>query len=526
MPRDAERRLIVATLLMVLAVLLGRMLAPSDLWDQAQPRTVAYTADIIAHGGASWILPRDADGLGATKPPLYNWIAVPFVVLIGRPVELAHRAPSILAMLGTLAVTIAIGRRLGRGVGWLAALMLVASYPIFKLGTIARPDMPLVFFLVVGFASSTRLLTRGAGCSATAGASGSAVAPARLVALRAAFWGALVAAAWTKGPAAILLLLHALVAARLARGEFRAVSAIGLWWALPALAVAAAWPLGVWIVDARHLVEQLWREEFAGRVAGTGTEGGGRGPLGILLGMPSMPAYFVVRFVPWSILAIVAIAALVKAPRPARRDPERILLISSAVWIGVVLLLFSLSSGKRADYIAPAFPPAALLAAWWLVDSTGIRRRPGAVIAVAAGAVATMLLAAWTLSPLDRGGAAALQEAQRRARCEHDRLLREGLAGQVALLAIQTPLEQLPATIGTGRPMDSAVEQALRLLESGRPMLLLYDRTTIPALLAARLDEAERTGLGEERWSIDIPWKERVGVARRNLTCVAISAPP
>ena len=41
----------------LVVLFVGRVLGPSDLWDQTQPKTVSYTTDIIVHGGSHWILP-------------------------------------------------------------------------------------------------------------------------------------------------------------------------------------------------------------------------------------------------------------------------------------------------------------------------------------------------------------------------------------------------------------------------------------------------------------------------------------
>ena len=47
--------LVVCTIVAIMWLLAARILGPSDAWDQTQPRTMAYTTDIIANG--RWILP-------------------------------------------------------------------------------------------------------------------------------------------------------------------------------------------------------------------------------------------------------------------------------------------------------------------------------------------------------------------------------------------------------------------------------------------------------------------------------------
>src|SRR5690554_347651 len=116
--------LIGSSMLGLVWILIARMLGPSDLWDQTQPKTISYTTDIIVHGGEHWILPLERGALPATKPPLYNWLAVPMVKLLGFGSEVAHKFPSILAICLCWLVLVRLGRRLDANndgsVGWLA----------------------------------------------------------------------------------------------------------------------------------------------------------------------------------------------------------------------------------------------------------------------------------------------------------------------------------------------------------------------------------------------------------------------
>ena len=65
------------TALVMLVIFGCRWFGPSDLYDNDQPKTVAYTVDMVRHG--RWLLPVDMLGRPATKPPMYNWISVPVV---------------------------------------------------------------------------------------------------------------------------------------------------------------------------------------------------------------------------------------------------------------------------------------------------------------------------------------------------------------------------------------------------------------------------------------------------------------
>ena len=77
---------------LVMLVIFGcRWFGPSDLYDNDQPKTVAYTVDMVEHG--RWLLPVDMLGRPATKPPMYNWIGAPFVAA-GWHDEFALKLPS------------------------------------------------------------------------------------------------------------------------------------------------------------------------------------------------------------------------------------------------------------------------------------------------------------------------------------------------------------------------------------------------------------------------------------------------
>ena len=102
----------IVLLLVTLAIVIGaRAIGPSDIHDKSQPKTVAYTADIVLHG--NWVLPRDMVGGPARKPPMYNWIAAPFVAALGFA-EPVLKMPSILGGVVTVVLILFITRRMLR----------------------------------------------------------------------------------------------------------------------------------------------------------------------------------------------------------------------------------------------------------------------------------------------------------------------------------------------------------------------------------------------------------------------------
>ncbi len=394
-----RRALVVCSMAALLWSIAARVLGPSDMWDQRQPRTVSYTTDIIVNGGDHWILPVEQGEYPATKPPLYNWLAVPMVKVLGFSSDLAHKSPSVIALCLCWLAVVRLGRFLdaaqGQTVGWLAGLMLAANYTTFKLGYLARPDMLLTLWLLLGWLAATALLTSPP----------DVLRAPKARALRLAFWLCVALAGLTKGPPAIILPLYALLAARGLRGSWRAAAVFGWSWGLPlSLGLFGSWIWGVYRIDAQHLIDTLWFEEFFGRVTGLGSEGNVRGPVEFFRRILHMPLYYLSRFAPWSILSILAMVALWSRGAAGTDNRSRYWqeighgagawLHAAAILVVLIVALFTLSTGKRADYIAAAIPPGSLLAAWWLLR---IPPRWGITAPWLAPATAVVFLASMTV---------------------------------------------------------------------------------------------------------------------------------
>jgi len=443
--------LVVSAFAVLVIALAARILGPSDLWDQTQPKTVSYTTDMIVHG--RWMLPIERGEFPATKPPLYNWLAAPVVKVVGFTSEWAHKSPSIIALVAVWTAIIWLGMRIDRPriegrdssllrkqesrgskdvdgaeldsrlrglrmidplslwervrafrcvraddacvttadphpgplpegegdgsergkdeasrgnvalpglVGWMAGLAIPTNYMLFKLGYLARPDMVLTLWLTLGWMAATAVII--------------AAEPRRFMQL--AFWVCVGLAGLAKGPAALVLIVYGVFAGKALTGSWKNTARLGWLWGLPlALAMVGAWIVAVWRIDPEHLANELWYGEIAGRVTGTGPKGAeGSGPWYFLTSLPHMPYYFFSRVAPWSVVAILAIVHLWRRNLvPGQRNWQVITdgdgrwYHACALLIIITVVLFSLSTGKRADYVAATAPPAALLAAYWLL---------------------------------------------------------------------------------------------------------------------------------------------------------------
>ncbi len=395
-----RRVFVVAAVLICLIIPTARLTGASDLHDQTQEKTSAYTTDLALHATdwRRWVLPMQQGTYPATKPPLYNWIAMPIVWLTDGRVEWPHHLPSLLAYLAVCVLLWRIGDRLDpRGItGPLAAIILASNYAWFKLSMLVRPDTLLSLWLALGWVGVTLLLS-GAGSTR------------RRSMWRAVIWISCALAVLTKGPPALLIPMFAAAlgwfdargaaggpASRLRRSS-HALRECGALWGIPlVLGVTAVWVGLVWRIDPDHLYNTLLREEFVDRAMGTGAEGVKQGPWDLIRTALNMPLYFVTRFVPWSIFFFGALIDLGKARGEtssvetlagSQGAPEgsRYWMRSGVIYTILVVVVFTLSAGKRADYIASSYISAALVAAWCLTH-LGWRladRQPAMILAIA-----------------------------------------------------------------------------------------------------------------------------------------------
>lgn len=453
-----------------LAVLLGaRLAAPSMLQRFDQPKTATYTADIAQNG--RWLLPRDAFGGTATKPPLVNWLAAPLLKL-GFWTEPAVKMPMLLGSLATLALTVWMARALflkcpeigmNKGLAGDAACLAGIAWLVNPANAVmlyhCRPDPLLVAFLTGAWALGTRIVC------------GNEEPPLRVVL---GFWACAGAAALTKGPAALVPMLYLPLAARVLGGRWSLAHRSRWWWGLPlAVGIFLAWA----VPCALRYPEPFWNvlvgRELVAQAAGLGEQFGnhritGRGPIAALENMWKNPVWFFERFAPWSALTLCGLCAL--GWRRWFRHP----LGPAVLWMGVVLLFFSGSAHKTADYILPAYPAAAAVAAWFC--ATTLRRAgvhpwmvgaAGFLVAVGLGLEALF----WSGAAKDRGGenlkdfAAAVQAK----------------TGGEPVVCVGTGYNTLALFLRDFRPVDASADELAKARWVVAPL-----RGDVPAELVSR----------------------------------------
>ena len=382
--------LLAATALLYLAGLAG-----IDLWTPDEPRYAAIAEELrsFRHGLDGLVLLHLNDEVYTQKPPLYFWLAALFGAPGGRVDELAARLPSALAGLAAVAMTALLGRRMlvRPWAALLAGGLLATSFRFAFTARRAQLDVLLTAFELAAIVLFWRLET------ATGGTGNARRSPGVIAALHAS----LGAAALVKGPVGWLPL--AVFGVFLVwEGRGRAFREIVPWWAWS----LSLGPLVAWSATAVALAPPGFAEIAIGEnLLGRFFEGTSH----------ARPLYYYLYqlpldFLPWTLLLPTAIPILLRAARerPARGGDERRPVSPRTArfltaWVGVPLLFFSLSAGKRGVYLLPVFPALALLATLALARAPRRVRSPerAGAIALVCVALLEMLIAQSVFPRLD-----------------------------------------------------------------------------------------------------------------------------
>lgn len=348
---------------LVLVLFALRLAGPSNLTDNDQERPAAYALDALVNG--HWAVQYDWTGDIASKPPLYTWLVAGTSWLAGGANRFTLYLPCALSMLGaTLLVAREVFRTVGSRAALLTGIFLLANPLSAKLVALARTDATFTFCVTL-----TAMLALGAWRRMLAGQPQAGWYPT---------WFAATLATLTKGPLGALLGLSGLLAygverRRGIRSPWTPVHLAGL--AL-LLLLAGGWFLLAYRAAGDALVAKMIRSELVGHAVNR--EGAPPG-LGLIL----VPAYFLSRFAPWSLLAFWGAWEAMR--RPDARPEVRLLQRFATAWLLAGVVVFGLASHQRGDLVAPLMPAGAVLAAIpaarWLAPWT-VRRLLSTAIAV------------------------------------------------------------------------------------------------------------------------------------------------
>ena len=322
-----------ALLLLVALVVIGAGIGLRDPWPADEPRFALLSKYVLDSG--EWLLLRRGDELYSDKPPVFMWLQAVAIALAGS-VRAGFLLPSLLASLGTLALVYDLGRRLwnhrvGVVAGWLLLftlqftfqakraqidptllfLMTLANYGLLR-HWLRGPDWPM--WCLGWFAAGLGTITKGAGALSLL-----LLLPAAFAAARG--WRGI---AWGRGPA--------------------------LWWGPPAFVLACALWLGplAWAVGTRGdpaLRDYAHTILFHQTVNRYTQSWDHHEPAWYQLGVVMTLWLPAALALPWAVPAWWR--------RLRRRDPRYLLTLG---WVVMVVVFFSVPSGKRDVYILPALP--------------------------------------------------------------------------------------------------------------------------------------------------------------------------
>lgn len=354
-PRHAPFWLLLLALLM-----LGAGLGLRQPLNVDEERFLGVALEMLQSG--SWFIPHRAAEIYPDKPPLFMWAVALFIQLTGSP-SLALFLPALLAGAVATLCLYDLGRRLWNPrIGIIAALLFLATYQTHSILRAGQIDGFLCLWIILALYGLVRHLLLGPAWG----------------------WFYLACAAMGFGIISkgvgflpILMLIPYFYAARQGWRGVVAMPGQGRRWWLGLAAMLAA--IAVWLLPLVIMVtlqgnpesvaylQEILLKQTAKRYADAWHH---REPFWYFFA-EVIPKYWLPMFLalPW----------LVPAWRRqlAKRDGRVLVLLG---WVVLVLLFFSLSSGKRKLYIYPALPGLVLLVAPlvpWLLRRWFSRRPRG-----------------------------------------------------------------------------------------------------------------------------------------------------
>jgi 4-amino-4-deoxy-L-arabinose transferase-like glycosyltransferase len=343
-----SKKLFMAILLLVGVLIFLFNPGGRDLWDPDETRYAVVAREM--RGSGNWILPHLNTKIYAEKPPLFFWLVNFSVFFLGEDSELANRLPSALAGLLVVFLTFFFGERLfNTRVGFLSGLVLSTCFLFPQLSRWMMMDsLFTLFFLLAlfyfhrGYEDHERRQT--------------------YFFLAGFFIGLGVL---TKGPIAYLpipiLLLYSLF-----RKELKKAWNLDLLYCF----LISIGLVFIWLIPACWIGGEVYRDKILfGQTLGRLIEGGRH--------FHAEPFYFYfirfpLEFLPWTVFLPAALYCGLRREKVRRSEFLFVL-----VWFAVVFLFFTLSKGKKDNYILPLYPSASLMVGvlWDLRLDSGARDR-------------------------------------------------------------------------------------------------------------------------------------------------------
>ena len=353
-PGAASRRDVVVDVLWLIGLallLMGAGLGLRDPWPADEPRFALVARDMLRSG--DWLIPRVGGDLYADKPPVFFWLMAASMALTGS-MRVGFLLPSLLAGVGVVALVYDLLRRVrGREVAFAGALLLLLTFQFTWQARQAQIDATLCFLTTLSLYGLLRHLFAGPAIGWF------------FVGWAAAGFGVI-----TKGVGFLPLLLLVPFAVLRARGwEATAALRDYRWWLGPVFFLGA---VGTWFVPMMLATSAggellAYRNEILFQQTVTRYAGAWH---------HHEPAwYYFTNVIPLLWLPLIALVPWLW-PRWRHAIGSRdTFVVTLLAWVGLVLLFFSASAGKRGVYVLPAVPALVMAAAPWLPEV--LLRRPG-----------------------------------------------------------------------------------------------------------------------------------------------------
>jgi 4-amino-4-deoxy-L-arabinose transferase-like glycosyltransferase len=299
-----------------------------------EPRYARIAQEMSA--AHNWVTPTLEGRPWLEKPPLYYWVTIPMVRLLGPTEAAARLGSALLAFVASLAI-FALGRVFwGHAAGLASAAVLLTSIGFVAFGRSASTDMPFTSCLTVSLALLAAVAVGRVRARWTVAAYvflGLAVLAKGPVALVLA--GAVFAAFWCLRPSWRLATVRPWTGAMI-------VAAVALPWFWLAFRENGFSFIAFFVINhnlARYVSELHHHSEPFYYYAP------------VLLGL-------LFPWTGWLAALVPGRNIFLRLKELPRRDPARFFLL---LWVIVPVAFFSLSRSKLPGYILPVLPPLALL---------------------------------------------------------------------------------------------------------------------------------------------------------------------
>lgn len=362
-PRDVRRDVLWLCGLALLLIATG--IGLRDPWPADEPRFALIARDMVATH--QWLIPEVGGDIYSDKPPLFFWLIGAFLLLTDS-LRVAFLLPSALAGIGCVVLVYDIARRLwNRETGLIAGLALLGAIQFVWQARQAQIDATLCFFTTLSLYGLLRHLLLG---------------PAwRWYVLG---WAAAGLGIITKGVGFLpLLVFIPYFAWRGANWSPRPAIRWDWRWLLGPLALLAAaglWGVPMLLAASDDPVLAQYRHEilFKQTVDRYADPWHHHEPFW----------YFLVNVIPVLWLPLTALLPWLWSHWRENFRQRDLRVLLPLTWVGLVVLFFSISSGKRGVYVLPALPAFALACAPWLkelAERRGVQRTLFGVACAIAG---------------------------------------------------------------------------------------------------------------------------------------------